>query len=57
MRLRSVPLCRSMKAVLILVLTGEAGNRRVDVTEFIAWCKACDIEPKDALQQLLEELP
>ncbi len=23
----------------------ESGNRRVDVTEFIAWCRACGIDP------------
>ena len=27
----------------------ETANRRVDVTEFIAWARACGIEPETAL--------
>lgn len=32
----------------------EAANRRVDVTEFIAWAKACGLEPMAALQRFLK---
>ena len=32
----------------------ETGNRRVDVTEFVAWAKACGVDPKDALSKFLE---
>jgi len=32
----------------------ETANRRVDVTEFIAWCEGCDVEPKAAFAKLLE---
>jgi transcriptional regulator with XRE-family HTH domain len=32
----------------------ETGNRRVDVTEFIAWAKCCDIEPTDAFARFLQ---
>lgn len=35
----------------------ETGNRRVDVTEFIAWTHACDLDPVDAFHELLEQLP
>jgi transcriptional regulator with XRE-family HTH domain len=33
----------------------ESGNRRVDVTEFIAWCRACDASPVDSFKRLLEQ--
>jgi transcriptional regulator with XRE-family HTH domain len=32
----------------------EAANRRVDVTEFIAWARACGVDPRDAFARLLE---
>ena len=31
----------------------ETANRRVDVTEFIAWCEACGVKPKDAFARVL----
>lgn len=34
----------------------ETGNRRVDVTEFIAWAAACDLQPEAAFQRLLGQL-
>lgn len=33
----------------------ETGNRRVDVTEFIEWCRACDTKPTVALARLAGE--
>jgi transcriptional regulator with XRE-family HTH domain len=35
----------------------ESGNRRVDVTEFVAWVRACGVEPQIAFARLLEALP
>ena len=32
----------------------ETANRRVDVTEFVAWAKACDVDPNDALEDFLK---
>jgi transcriptional regulator with XRE-family HTH domain len=32
----------------------ETANRRVDVTEFIAWARACDIKPEEAFSRLLK---
>ena len=32
----------------------ETANRRVDVTEFIAWCGACGVKPHDGLTQFLK---
>jgi hypothetical protein len=34
----------------------ETGNRRVDVTEFIAWAAACNVMPEDAFRRLLGKL-
>jgi transcriptional regulator with XRE-family HTH domain len=31
----------------------ETANRRLDVTEFIAWTRACDITPEVAFARLL----
>lgn len=33
----------------------ETGNRRVDLTEFIAWAKACGIAPRSAFERFLEQ--
>ena len=32
----------------------ETSNRRVDITEFIAWSKACGVNPKTAFARLLK---
>jgi hypothetical protein len=32
----------------------ETANRRVDVTELIAWAQACKVEPMAAFARLLE---
>ena len=34
----------------------ETSNRRVDITEFISWSKACGVNPKTAFFRLLKEL-
>jgi transcriptional regulator with XRE-family HTH domain len=31
----------------------ESANRRVDLTEFIDWAKACKADPEDAFAQFL----
>jgi len=31
----------------------ETGNRRVDVAEFVAWAKACKLDPLDAFRRFL----
>ena len=33
----------------------EVANRRVDVTEFIVWARACGVEPGEALRRLMDE--
>ncbi len=32
----------------------ETANRRVDVTEFVAWAKACGIAPEEAFRRFLK---
>jgi hypothetical protein len=34
----------------------ESGNRRMDVTEFIAWVRACGFDPEPAFARLLKLL-
>jgi len=36
------------------VFNSETANRRVDVTEFIAWARSCDIDPDVAFSRFLE---
>lgn len=31
----------------------ETANRRVDVTEFIFWCHACDVKPQVGLRRIM----
>ncbi len=32
----------------------ETTNRRVDVTEFIAWCEACEVKPEVGLRRIMK---
>ena len=32
----------------------EAGERRIDPIEFVAWSKACNVRPAEAIEQLSE---
>ena len=32
----------------------EVANRRVDITEFILWAKACGVNPLQAFKRILE---
>jgi transcriptional regulator with XRE-family HTH domain len=34
----------------------ETANRRVDVTEFVAWVRACDADPQVAFDRFLESI-
>ncbi len=34
----------------------ETGSRRVDVSEFVAWAKACDDSPRKAFERYLKAL-
>jgi hypothetical protein len=34
----------------------EVANRRVDVTEFVLWAKACGLDPSEAFQRVLKTM-
>ena len=34
----------------------ETANRRLDITEFIAWAKACEVKPLKAFRRFLDLL-
>jgi len=34
----------------------ETSNRRVDISEFIDWVVACDVDPETAFERLLEQM-
>ena len=45
---------RRMRKPQSWVYNCESANRRVDVTEFVAWCKGCGVNPAEAFAGLLE---
>jgi len=46
-------LAQRLKKAQSWVYNCETANRRVDVTEFIAWATACDVDPQIAFGRLL----
>ncbi len=38
------------------VYTCESANRRVDVTEFVAWCRGCGVDPVRAFKRVVDVL-
>lgn len=34
----------------------ETANRRVDVAEFVRWCRACDVDPAAAMRDFANRL-
>jgi hypothetical protein len=43
------------KEAAALALCGESANRRVDLTEFVARMKACDVDPQEAFARFLQQ--
>lgn len=35
-----------------LIHRSETGDRRIDPMEFIAWCRACEVDPASAIREL-----
>lgn len=35
------------------VFKSEAASRRIDIAEFLEWCRGCDIEPVEAFKRLI----
>ena len=47
---------KKLKKPQSYVYNCETGNRRVDITEFIAWSRACRVNPNKAFLRLLNLL-
>jgi transcriptional regulator with XRE-family HTH domain len=52
-RLTQRELGKRLKRPQSWVYNCETANRRVDVTEFAAWARACGVEPVDAFARFL----
>jgi len=47
---------KKLKKPQSYVYNCETANRRVDITEFIAWSRACGVNPKTAFSRLFKLL-
>ncbi|MDC2825008.1 helix-turn-helix transcriptional regulator [Rodentibacter pneumotropicus] len=47
-------LCEKMGVVSSFVGKVETGDRRLDIFEFIAYCKGLELEPSEVLRQIEE---
>ena len=47
---------KKLKKAQSWVYNCETANRRADITEFIKWAEACEVNPKTAFSKLLKEL-
>lgn len=43
---------KALKRDHTIVHRAETGDRRIDPIEFIAWCRACGVDPADQLRAL-----
>lgn len=50
-------LCEKMDVVSSFVGKVETGDRRLDIFEFIAYCKGLDLDPLDVLQEIEQKFP
>ena len=32
----------------------ETGHRRVNIVEFVEWCRACGVDPQEGFEEMLE---
>jgi hypothetical protein len=45
---------RRMRRPQSWIYNCETANRRVDVAEFVVWCRACNSDPQDALKRFID---
>jgi len=53
-RLTQRELGKRMRKPQSWIYNCETANRRVDVAEFVTWCRACSSNPQHALQSFLD---
>jgi hypothetical protein len=53
-RLTQRDLGKRLKKPQSWIYNCETGNRRVDVTEFVAWARACELDPREAFARFLD---
>lgn len=41
-----------LKKPYSFVFKVEHGERRIDPVEFVAWCRACGVEPSEAIKKI-----
>ena len=46
-------LAKKLKQSQAWVHNTETGQRRADITEFLDWCLACDVDPAEAFKRLI----
>jgi transcriptional regulator with XRE-family HTH domain len=49
-------LAKALSKAQSYIYNCEVSNRRVDITEFVLWSKACGVDPKKAFNRLLKNL-
>lgn len=45
-------LAKRLKMHNTMVHRSEIGDRRIDPVEFVAWCRACGVNPAEAIREL-----
>ena len=48
-------LAKKLRVTHVFVHKSEIGERRVDITEFLDWCVACDVDPEEAFRSLRKQ--
>ena len=47
-------LAKRLRVSHVHIHKSETGSRRVDIAEFVDWCRACDVDPQEGFVQLLK---
>lgn len=47
---------KALKKPQSWIYNSETANRRVDVAEFVRWCRACGVDPVKSVREVTEQL-